>query len=60
MLFHQLTSAATVVIPAVISCSTVWLSMGSMGLPRALSTWLVSASSSTAVRAMVAAEMGVV
>ena len=33
LFFHQLTSAATVVMPAVTSCSTVWLSMGSMGLP---------------------------
>ena len=34
LFFHHATSAATVVILAVTSCSTVWLSMGSTGLSR--------------------------
>ena len=38
LFFHQLMRAATVVMPAVTSCSTVVLSMGSTGLPIALST----------------------
>ena len=57
LLFHQLMSAATVVMPAVTSCSTVALSMGSTGLPQADRIWLVRASSRTAVRVMVPAEM---
>ena len=39
------------------SCSTVALSMGSTGLPQADRIWLVRASSRTAVRVMVPAEM---
>ncbi len=34
LFFHHAISAATVVMPAVTSCSTVWLSMGSTGLPK--------------------------
>ena len=57
LLYHQLASAAPMVKPALTSCSTWVDSMGSTGLPAALSSWLVSARPSTAVRATVAAEM---
>ena len=38
LFFHHEINAATVVMPAVTNCSTVALSMGSTGLPRALNT----------------------
>ena len=38
LFFHQFTRAAVTVRPVVTSCYTVALSMGSMGLPQALST----------------------
>ena len=50
LLNHQLTSADTVVKPVEMSCSSWVLSMGSRGLPREDSTWLIRASASTAVR----------
>ena len=38
LFFHHVINAATVVMPAVTNCSTVALSIGSTGLPRALNT----------------------
>ena len=50
---HQFTSAAATVMPVLTSCSSCSDSMGSTEWPVQLSSWLVRASASAAVRAMV-------